>query len=423
MILSRRAVPLLGLCFFAAFFFTARQLSQPWGKMGQVVGMGDVIGQGDDFGQGSRFGMSLNGTWNLTMGRPKAKEQKTLFAPHPHFEPGVPKPPGQEYSKVIVAPRTKYEDTSWMEEELPEYGTAVYWVDDPTAELHVPKNKGHEVMVYLTYIIDNYDDLPDIAVFVHAHQNAWHNDPIFKGDAVEMLKRLNPARVIREGYMNTRCGFGPGCPDWMHPGALVEDGNKQEEVLMARAWAEIFPDDPVPSVLSQPCCAQFAVSGERIRAIPRSRFIFYRDWLLQTDFSDYIAGRVWEYMWQYVFTGKPVLCVDEHICMCDGYGFCFGSDDGFRAYQDLEKEVAGLADRVMNLEFLQNEFDIAEENHDLDDSMPVDPPETQEPGVYRLHEKKQKELNDMWNAAIERGKNPKYRALEAGRPWKEGDGF
>ena len=58
----------------------------------------------------------------------------------------------------------------WLEKEIPDQPTAIYVVDDPYAPLHPPKNKGHEVMVYLTYIIDHYDELADVTMFMHAHQ-------------------------------------------------------------------------------------------------------------------------------------------------------------------------------------------------------------------------------------------------------------
>ena len=58
----------------------------------------------------------------------------------------------------------------WLQKEIPDQPTAIYVVDDPSAPLHPPKNKGHEVMVYLTYIIDHYDELADVTMFMHAHQ-------------------------------------------------------------------------------------------------------------------------------------------------------------------------------------------------------------------------------------------------------------
>lgn len=56
---------------------------------------------------------------------------------------------------------------SWIEKELgslPSLNIAVYTVDDPLSQHHVPKNKGNEAMVYLTYLIDNYDNLSEVTM-------------------------------------------------------------------------------------------------------------------------------------------------------------------------------------------------------------------------------------------------------------------
>ena len=92
---------------------------------------------------------------------------KKPFAPRPHYVPGIPKAPGSKYTKTLVVPRTSEEDTDWIADELPEWESAVYVVDDPSAPLHPPKNKGHEVMVYLSYIIEHYDNLTDVVAFMH----------------------------------------------------------------------------------------------------------------------------------------------------------------------------------------------------------------------------------------------------------------
>ncbi|CAI7597706.1 unnamed protein product [Penicillium palitans] len=401
MLLPRRPVIFLGVCFFLVLLLTARSLSRPWRDVPQVIGLGDLVS--------SSSNTTGTGAWNTTHAH-----TNHLYAPPPDFIPGTPKPPGYKYTKVMVVTRTKEEDTSWIAEELPDWDHAIYVADDPTAPLHPPKNKGHEVMIYLTYIVDHYDQLPDVAVFMHSHQFAWHNDNLFAGDAAQLLRRLNLNRVIREGYMNTRCGFGPGCPAWMHPGALEEDESKQEEIMLARAWGELFPDREIPSVLAQPCCAQFALSRDRIRSIPRARFVFYRDWLLSTDLSDYITGRIWEYLWQFIFTGEPVLCVDESVCLCDGEEW-----NNYREAETKKNEIQRELDNWMWLSDMG--FDPPVET----DAVPEaeDPDGEKGNALVNQLQEKQQEIVDTLLAAIERGTNPQYRAQEAGRPWKEGDGF
>lgn len=136
---------------------------------------------------------------------------------------GTTKPVGSRYSKTVVIPKLESEDTNWIQEELGDLlhpngalQTALYTVDNYTpGELHPPKNKGHEVMVYLTYMIDHYEDLPDVSIFMHSHRYAWHNNDLLDQDAAQMIRYLSAERVTREGYMNLRCHWDPGCPSWL----------------------------------------------------------------------------------------------------------------------------------------------------------------------------------------------------------------
>lgn len=412
MISSRRAAPLLGLGFFLLFLYFVRSLSRQWDSVPQVVGLGELIPTP------TSSPLSLNAT------APSALPTKHPYAPRPHYVSGTPKSPGSIYAKGLVVPKMTEEDTSWIEKEIPEWQPFIYVADDPSAPLHPPKNKGHEVMVYLTYIIDHYEGLPDVIAFMHSHQFAWHNDDLFGQNAAGLLRRLNPARVVREGYMNLRCNWGPGCPDWMHPGALEENASKQEEIMLARAWGEIFPDDPIPSVLAQPCCAQFAVSRDRILAIPKARFVFYRDWILRTELSDYISGRVWEYLWHVVFTGENIMCAKENVCYCDGYGICFGGEEEYANFRNIGAQKGALDQELGKWLEDAQAIEVARITGPLTEDLRLTIPE---PGKdIELREQiwdLERQLNELKDKADERGTDPRLRALEAGREWKEGDGF
>jgi hypothetical protein len=255
-------------------------------------------------------------------------------------------PSGHNYTSVLVLAKTKEEDISWTNREIPEQEKAVYVVDDLTAPLHPPRNKGHEVMVYLSWIIDNYPKLPDIAIFMHAHQYTWHNDDMLDNDAAKLVVRLSRQHVWRNGYVNMRCSWYPGCPDWMHPGETEENASKPEEVHLSKSWGELFPTEEVPSVLAQPCCAQFALSRERIEAISYAQYVRYREWLLSTKLPDTLSGRVWEYVWQFIFTGGNTYCPKEHTCFCDQFGICFKGEAEYNHFVSIKNE---LSDRERDL--------------------------------------------------------------------------
>lgn len=249
-----------------------------------------------------------------------------------------------ELARTLVIAKTSTQDTAWIEEELADLlhsnsslASAIYIADDRNAPLHPPVNKGHEAMIYLTYIIDHYDKLPNVAIFMHFHQGSWHNNDLLDGSAAKIVRHLSSEKIFRDGYMNLRCHWEPGCPSWIRPKQLeFADDHKKEELQFAQAFTELFPNDPVPDVLAQPCCAQFAVSGERIRRHSRQRYIDMRTWLQNTDLDDYTSGRVFEYSWQFIFTSEPIHCRNMHICYCDGYSICFEDEHSYVQYTDIQ---------------------------------------------------------------------------------------
>lgn len=340
------------------------------------------------------------------------------------FLPGIPKASGSDYSRVMVIPRTKDEDIAWIAEELPGLDLSVYVVDEPTAPQHPPKNKGHEVMVYLSYIIDHYDNLPDIVIFMHAHRWTHHNNELLGADASQMIRRLSNEHVVRSGFVNMRCSWAPGCPRWLYFNGTEELMGKQEETFLSKSWKELFPLEPPPPYLAQPCCAQFAVSSTRILSIPRSRFAYYRDWMMKTTLTDYISGRIMEYSWQYIFTGKGTMCPAEHLCYCDTYGVCFGGSAQYEAFVHLghkKEDLASDLEKWKEANRFYNEQSISGASNT---TMNITAPDQKEleylQGQIRALEKEQDERKEK---ALKRGNDPRLRAVECGRPWKEDDGY
>lgn len=265
------------------------------------------------------------------------------------------------------------------------------------------------VMVYLTYIIDHYNALPDFTIFIHAHRYSWHNNDILNNDSLEMLKRLSSERVLREGYVNLRCQWSPGCPDWMRPASAIMGGgnsrDKYEEEMVGRVWGQIFPGDKVPEVVAQPCCGQFAVSREVIRKVSLKRYQELRAWVIETELPDSVSGRMWEYLWQVLLVGRPVFCPSPHVCYCDGYGVCFENEVEFEKWfevRDQKRVVEREMRRLRGLGLLDGwtEGEMSDQVADLNG-----------------------ELDERRLRALERGTDPRIRATIAGRKWALGDGF
>ncbi|BAE55177.1 hypothetical protein AFCA_002186 [Aspergillus flavus] len=268
-------------------------------------------------------------------------------------------------TRTLVIAKLQEEDTVWVDrlpQDDPYLTSAVYVVDsnNTSAPFTVPLNKGHEVMVYLTYIIDHYHSLSDISIFMHAHQITWHNNDFLDFDSAKMVRRLRSQYILDNGYMNLRCHLEPGCPDHIHPyiGKDSDDIlNVPEAAVIGMAWGQLFPGSPVPSVLSQPCCGQFAVSADQIRKIPPERYLEFREWLLATELDDRLSGRVWEYIWHWLFTGQAEFCPVETTCYCEGYGICFDPNE-YRLYFQIRGEARKLEGEVRELESEATEADI-----------------------------------------------------------------
>ncbi|MCJ1288966.1 hypothetical protein MMC34_000497 [Xylographa carneopallida] len=202
--------------------------------------------------------------------------------------PPSPAPP----SKAIVIGKLASEDTSWVTRELPDWHPFIYSVDNTSAALHTPVNKGREALAYLSYVVEHYAALPETVLFLHAHRDgaerAWHVDNAGH-DNVEAVRALRLGYVAREGYVNLRCGVGHAV-----------------ERAMPSAWTAMFPSDPLPTEIGVPCCAQFAVSKRQILARPRADYARYRAWVLETELEDRVSGRVMEYLWHVIFGRGPV---------------------------------------------------------------------------------------------------------------------
>lgn len=213
---------------------------------------------------------------------------------------------------LIVASQTT-DNTTWLTTAFPAWDKKIYVADSPNATLTVPVNKGSEAMTYLTYIIDHYNNLPAVSIFLHAQRYQWHNDdPLYDGQ--RMLERLQMPYVKEQGCVNLRCVWTIGCPAEIHP--VQEEDHRQAvadsefESMRAGAYYKqafqiLFPGLPVPDVVGASCCAQFAVTRDTVLKRPRSDYERYRRWLLETELDDDLSGRVMEYPWH----SKIIACM------------------------------------------------------------------------------------------------------------------
>jgi len=158
-------------------------------------------------------------------------------------------------------------------------------------------------------------------LFIHSQRFQWHNDDPYY-DGVAMLRNFQVPFLQKKGYVNLRCVWTLGCPVEIHP---LSDGHRDDvhagEYFM-NAFKELFPQSPVPEEIGASCCAQFGVSRATVLKRPKSDYEHFRRWLVETELTDDVSGRVLEYSWHIIFGQDPVYCPDASACYCNVFGLC-----------------------------------------------------------------------------------------------------
>ncbi|KAE9977254.1 hypothetical protein EG328_002149 [Venturia inaequalis] len=236
---------------------------------------------------------------------------------------------------ALVVASVQADDKAWLIPLSKKYHTCIYTADTPphpkeeekTEEyLKTPKNRGNEAMTYLTFLIDNYSNIPHAGVvFVHGSRFAWHNDhPQY--DNLALLRDLNIESALGEGrsYHSLRCDWSLStCPSDVKPQGSLEnkvqaalvpyDNRAVSDSLVPKSLARIFGNGVVPDAemarsdtLKSQCCAQFVVSRAGIHQHSQGEYVALRQWLLDegpgaATGNDKHAGRVLSYVWHIFF--------------------------------------------------------------------------------------------------------------------------
>ncbi|CAG8919391.1 unnamed protein product [Penicillium salamii] len=223
--------------------------------------------------------------------------------------------------KAMVVASMKKDDTSWLRQNFPDWSKNIYVVDDKYAPLTVAYNKGRESMVYLSYIIDNYNNLPESMLFIHSQRYQWHNDDPYY-DGIPPLQHFQVPYLQQQGYVNLRCVWTLGCPTEIRPLTDTHRNDVHAGEYFKNGFMELFPDTPVPEEVGVSCCAQFGVSRAKVLERPLADYERYRKWLSTTTLQDDLSGRIMEYSWHMIFGMKPVHCPNAEECYCKVFGLC-----------------------------------------------------------------------------------------------------
>lgn len=244
---------------------------------------------------------------------------------------------------VILSSLAK-DDTSWTKDlHIPAVEIIKYVADNESALYHPPQNKGNEAMIYLSYCYEFYEDLPDISIFTHGRDYAWHIDGVLDYSTAHAINNLDLYEVTQRGYFNLRLSWDNACPAWINTSMRLESPEfssklRQEEPFVREAFEWFLPDHALPQTFSAPCCSQFAVTRTAIRSLPRETYKLAMDWIVATHLPSSVTGRVFEHLWQYMFLLKPIDCPSEFKALCRMYHVCFADEDEWERWRSLERE-------------------------------------------------------------------------------------
>ena len=108
------------------------------------------------------------------------------------------------------------------------------------------------------------------------------------------------------------------------------------------------------------------------------------------------SGRIFEYIWQYLFTRNAEHCPSMNSCYCDGFGICFGSA------QKLDEWLKKLRAK----EIAEQELDAAEKEGNFGPTFDE---------LKKIASRLNQELNEERDRAYRRGEMEENRAVKRER--------
>eukprot|EP00754_Rhynchopus_humris_P023956 Rhum_TRINITY_DN14852_c6_g1::Rhum_TRINITY_DN14852_c6_g1_i1::g.123393::m.123393 len=213
---------------------------------------------------------------------------------------------GSQYSHTVYEKRG----------EKPDFSTGFAKVAAADGSRYHLTNFGDEATAYLRFIIDHYDDLPDVTVFLHGTPSD-HNAAIH--DAVACLKPATWFTFLTRSFVENRCVVD------YHNRSMVPNFDKGAfaDFWLRFPWADLGLGG-LPRCITFYCCAEFAVSRQAIRARPLS---FYKEiWSYTLDFvlDENVSrryqgwalkqiGGFFEHVWHVIF-GEPIMMHRYRAC-------------------------------------------------------------------------------------------------------------
>ncbi|NDV19987.1 DUF3431 domain-containing protein [Pseudodesulfovibrio sp. JC047] len=206
---------------------------------------------------------------------------------------------------VIVARYT--EDVSWVERLG--YNSVVYDKSDAPAEnARQLENIGREAHTYFTHIVNEYETLSPMNVFVQGDPFD-HLDDRGRTDVDGLRKQLVDV-VDRALPFKGLAWFKLKCDRLGRPHDLRKLENKGRwagwgrDIPVGAVFEELFHVPMPEQLIVRAPTGNFCVSGDRIRTRPISFYQHCLHLVEQDPFDEYNTGHAFERLWQHIFNGN-----------------------------------------------------------------------------------------------------------------------
>jgi len=167
----------------------------------------------------------------------------------------------------------------------------IYTSNDQAPYMQV-KNRGADSSHYLSFIIDNYENLPERMVFCHDHNINWTQEhPLH-----HIINNLN-WEVGKYFSIGARCNY------WA---AIPYDEKPHHIEAMKRNWYILAPYIEYPERLTYIAGTQFCVHRDLILSYPKEFYENCRRWVYTVEEAEWFIGRFFEYTWHYILTRNPI---------------------------------------------------------------------------------------------------------------------
>ena len=218
---------------------------------------------------------------------------------------------GQPSFEIVIAHYN--EDLSWLEDDID--SCTIYskggQKNAPPYPYHALPNIGREGQTYLHHIIERYDTLADVTLFLQGRVDDHFS--ITFDEVKERARNTEPGQVTTFPYRELETfDHWDGIPWAEYPSwkkwTTMSEWKKAPKTP-AQYWQTVFPRRPVPASVGFQPGALFAVRKDSIQRYPRSTY----EVLMQEFFSGEMAhvnpetGHFIERFWQAMFS-------DEYIC-------------------------------------------------------------------------------------------------------------